>query len=184
MTAQAGGATAGQRRARAAPGRRRRARSPPAPPRRRRRDRTDGLDPARRAHELAARDGLAPTARGHPRPRSSKLDVPVAGGGRIQVYYLKHADAEELAETLNSLLGGGGSSRRRRGARACPAPRSQRRADLRSTVTPLSERRRRSPPTRRRTRSSSRRARRPTTTLAAGDREARHLAARRCWSRR
>jgi general secretion pathway protein D len=37
-----------------------------------------------------------------------KIDVPVEGGGRIQVYYLKHADAEELADTLNSLLGGGG----------------------------------------------------------------------------
>jgi general secretion pathway protein D len=37
-----------------------------------------------------------------------KLDVPMEGGGRIQVHYLKHADAEELAETLNSLLGGGG----------------------------------------------------------------------------
>ncbi len=35
-----------------------------------------------------------------------KLDVPVEGGGRIQVYYLRHADAEELAETLNSLLSG------------------------------------------------------------------------------
>jgi general secretion pathway protein D len=38
-----------------------------------------------------------------------RLDVPVEGQGRIQVYYLKHADAEELAETLNSLLGGGTS---------------------------------------------------------------------------
>jgi general secretion pathway protein D len=36
-----------------------------------------------------------------------RIDVPVEGGGRIQVYYLKHADAEELADTLNSLLGGG-----------------------------------------------------------------------------
>jgi general secretion pathway protein D len=36
-----------------------------------------------------------------------KLDVPVEGQGRIQVYYLKHADAEEMAETLNSLLGAG-----------------------------------------------------------------------------
>lgn len=36
-----------------------------------------------------------------------RLDVPVEGQGRIQVYYLKHADAEELADTLNSLLGGG-----------------------------------------------------------------------------
>ena len=35
-----------------------------------------------------------------------KLDVPVEGGGRIQVYYLRHADSEELAETLNSLLSG------------------------------------------------------------------------------
>jgi len=29
-----------------------------------------------------------------------KLDVPVMGGGRIHVYYLKHADSEELAQTL------------------------------------------------------------------------------------
>lgn len=36
-----------------------------------------------------------------------RLDVPVEGQGRIQVYYLKHANAEELADTLNSLLGGG-----------------------------------------------------------------------------
>jgi general secretion pathway protein D len=35
-----------------------------------------------------------------------KLDVPVEGGGRIQVYYLKYADAEDLANTLNSLLSG------------------------------------------------------------------------------
>jgi general secretion pathway protein D len=35
-----------------------------------------------------------------------KLDVPIEGGGRIQVYYLKHADAEDIADTLNSLLGG------------------------------------------------------------------------------
>lgn len=38
-----------------------------------------------------------------------KLDVPMVGGGRIQVHYLKHADAEELAETLNSLLEGPGA---------------------------------------------------------------------------
>lgn len=36
-----------------------------------------------------------------------RLDVPVEGQGRIQVYYLRHADAEELSDTLNSLLGGG-----------------------------------------------------------------------------
>ena len=35
-----------------------------------------------------------------------KLDVPVMGGGRIHVYYQKHADSEELAQTLNSLLSG------------------------------------------------------------------------------
>ncbi|MEE8581918.1 MAG: type II secretion system secretin GspD, partial [Myxococcota bacterium] len=35
-----------------------------------------------------------------------KLDVPVTGGGSIRVYYLKHADAEELAQTLNGLVSG------------------------------------------------------------------------------
>src|SRR5262245_47322495 len=38
----------------------------------------------------------------------AKLDVPVPGGGRIHVYYLNNAKAEELAETLSSLVGGGG----------------------------------------------------------------------------
>jgi general secretion pathway protein D len=49
-----------------------------------------------------------------------KLDVPVEGGGRIQVYYLKHADAEELADTLNSLLGGGGGGGGGGGAQVSP----------------------------------------------------------------
>jgi len=45
----------------------------------------------------------------------AKLDVPVTGGGRIHVFYLKNADAEELAETLNSVIsgqpaGGGGGA--------------------------------------------------------------------------
>ena len=35
-----------------------------------------------------------------------RLDIPVSGGGRIHVYYLQHADAEELALTLNSLVSG------------------------------------------------------------------------------
>jgi general secretion pathway protein D len=35
-----------------------------------------------------------------------KLDVPVSGGGRIHVYYLQHADAEELAQTLSAMLSG------------------------------------------------------------------------------
>jgi len=36
----------------------------------------------------------------------TRLDVPVRGGGRIHVYYLKYADAEELANTLSALLSG------------------------------------------------------------------------------
>ena len=38
-----------------------------------------------------------------------KLDVPVVGGGRIHIYYLNNANAEELAETLSGLVGGGPS---------------------------------------------------------------------------
>ncbi len=38
-----------------------------------------------------------------------RLDIPVRGGGRIHVYYLQHADAEELSLTLNSLVSGGGT---------------------------------------------------------------------------
>jgi general secretion pathway protein D len=36
----------------------------------------------------------------------TRLDVPVKGGGRIHVYYLKYADAEELANTISALLSG------------------------------------------------------------------------------
>jgi len=36
----------------------------------------------------------------------NKLDVPVSGGGEIHVYYLQHADAEELSQTLQSLVSG------------------------------------------------------------------------------
>jgi general secretion pathway protein D len=39
-----------------------------------------------------------------------KLDVPVTGGGRIHVYYLLHADAEELTQTLTGLVSGGGAA--------------------------------------------------------------------------
>jgi general secretion pathway protein D len=35
-----------------------------------------------------------------------RLDVPVTGEGRIHVYYLKHADSEEIANVLNSLISG------------------------------------------------------------------------------
>ena len=67
-----------------------------------------------------------------------KLDVPVVGHGRIQVYYLKYADAEKLSETLNSLLGGGGSSGG--GSRsALPGAGSNIVQNMRSSVTPLAE---------------------------------------------
>jgi general secretion pathway protein D len=36
----------------------------------------------------------------------ARLDVPVTGGGRIHVYYLRNANAEELAQTLGGLIGG------------------------------------------------------------------------------
>ena len=39
-----------------------------------------------------------------------QLDVPLVGGGRIHVYYLKHADAEELSNTLSSMLSGRGGA--------------------------------------------------------------------------
>ncbi len=65
-----------------------------------------------------------------------KLDIPVTGEGRIQVYYLRHADAEELSETLNSLVGsgGGGSSRS-----SLPGAASNAGQSIRATVTPLDE---------------------------------------------
>jgi len=50
-----------------------------------------------------------------------RIDVPVEGGGRIQVYYLKHADAEDLAETLSSLIGGGGGGGGAASRRSSPA---------------------------------------------------------------
>jgi len=68
-----------------------------------------------------------------------KLDVEVTGGGRIHVYYLLHADAEELAQTLQGLLGGarpaagGGAGAGRTGA-AGGQPQA-----LRSAVTELAE---------------------------------------------
>jgi general secretion pathway protein D len=43
----------------------------------------------------------------------AKLDVPVRGGGRIHVYYLRNADAEELAQTLSGLLSGQSTTRSR-----------------------------------------------------------------------
>ena len=65
-----------------------------------------------------------------------KLDIQVTGTGRIRVYYLKHADAEELAETLNSLVGSGGGG----GSRSSPlAAAASNTAAARATVTPLDD---------------------------------------------
>ena len=66
-----------------------------------------------------------------------KLDIEVRGEGRIQVYYLRHADAEELSETLNSLVGssgGGGAAR----SSSLPGSASNT-ANIRSSVTPLDD---------------------------------------------
>ncbi len=67
-----------------------------------------------------------------------KLDIEVRGEGRIQVYYLRHADAEELSETLNSLVGSGGGGGG--GARSSSLPGSaSNTANIRSSVTPLDD---------------------------------------------
>lgn len=136
MTAQAGGANAGQRRARA----RQAAAVGQVPngvaagvgaigP-------TVSILPDERTNSLlvmASRQQLSDI-----RGLIEKLDIPVRGQGRIQVYYLKHADSEELSETLNSLLGGGGSSGG--GSRSSlPGSASNAVQNLRSTVTPLAE---------------------------------------------
>lgn len=138
MTAQAGGATAGQRRARArqaaaagqvvngAAGGGVGAIGP-----------TVSILPDERTNSLlvmASRQQLSDI-----RGLIEKLDIPVRGQGRIQVYYLKYADAEELSETLNSLLGGGGSSGGGGGRSSLPGAASNVVQNLRSTVTPLSE---------------------------------------------
>jgi general secretion pathway protein D len=65
-----------------------------------------------------------------------QLDVPLQGFGRIHVYYLKHADADELATTLNSMLSGQSSSPTAGRSGAAGANQTQ---ALRSQVTELSE---------------------------------------------
>ena len=65
-----------------------------------------------------------------------KLDIKVEGLGRIQVYYLRHADAEELSETLNSLVGSGGGGG---GARSPLPGAASNTQSIRSAVTPLDE---------------------------------------------
>ena len=61
-----------------------------------------------------------------------KLDVPIVGGGRIHVYYLKHADAEELSKTITGLVSG--TSGRGGPGKTGAAPQA-----LRSVVSPLVE---------------------------------------------
>jgi general secretion pathway protein D len=61
-----------------------------------------------------------------------RLDVPVLGGGRIHVYYLKHADAEELAATLSSLISGQPATPAGGQAQATPQA-------LRAAITELAE---------------------------------------------
>lgn len=78
-----------------------------------------------------------------------KLDVPVTGGGRIHVYYLKNADSEELADTLGALIsgqprapssGGKGAKGAQGGAGGLAAAAQAAQAQaLRAAVTELSE---------------------------------------------
>ena len=65
-----------------------------------------------------------------------KLDVPLVGGGRIHVYYLDHADSEELASTLSTMLSGQGSSSPSPGRTGAAGGQVQ---NLRSQVTALAE---------------------------------------------
>jgi general secretion pathway protein D len=65
-----------------------------------------------------------------------KLDVPLVGGGRIHVYYLNHADSEELASTLSSMLSGQSSSTQSPGRTGAAGGQVQ---NLRSQVTALAE---------------------------------------------
>lgn len=135
VASAAGGATAAERRARS----RRRTATPAVPnasP-----DGAGGIGPSVRILPdertnsllvLSSRQQLADI-----RTIVRKLDIPVTGEGRIQVYYLRHADAEELSETLNSLVGsggGGGSSRS-----SLPGAASNAGQSIRSAVTPLDE---------------------------------------------
>ena len=65
-----------------------------------------------------------------------KLDVPLVGGGRIHVYYLSHADSEELASTLSSMLSGQERSSPTPGRTGAAGGQVQ---NLRSQVTALAE---------------------------------------------
>lgn len=132
VASSSGGATAAQRRARA---RRRTGNTANATD-------SDGLGgvgptvrilPDERTNSLlvlASRQQLADI-----RGLVEKLDIQVRGEGRIQVYYLRHADAEELSETLNSLVGTGGGG----AARSTLPGAASNQANIRSAVTPLDD---------------------------------------------
>jgi len=66
----------------------------------------------------------------------NKLDVPVSGGGEIHVYYLQHADAEELSQTLQSLVSG---TARTPSGGANPAAGGGAAQAIRTAVTALAE---------------------------------------------
>ncbi len=53
-----------------------------------------------------------------------KLDVPIPGEGQIHIHALENADAEDLAQTLQSLAGGGGGSSSRGRGKAKPKGKS------------------------------------------------------------
>jgi general secretion pathway protein D len=64
-----------------------------------------------------------------------RLDVPVTGEGRIHVYYLKHADSEEIANVLNSLISGAPQT----AAGGAPGRAGQPPQALRAVVSELAE---------------------------------------------
>jgi len=51
----------------------------------------------------------------------AEMDQPAAAKYPVRTIVLKHADATEVAETLNALFGAAGAARARRGARTAPA---------------------------------------------------------------
>ncbi len=67
-----------------------------------------------------------------------KLDVPVSGGGEIHVYYLQHADAEELSQTLQALVSGTARSPSGGGG-ATPATGGGQAQAIRTAVTALAD---------------------------------------------
>ena len=57
-----------------------------------------------------------------------RLDIPLEGEGRIHVHYVQNGDAEEIASTLQSLIGGGGGSSSRTPSKAGTSARASTRA--------------------------------------------------------